>query len=62
MCFRDEGGDLRGLEAGGGDGGECLLVPEGDPELLGQRLGDHGVPGHRGEYFTKYANGKFLAQ
>ena len=53
MCFCDEGGDLRGLEAGRGDGGECLLVPEGDPELLGQSLSDHGVPGHRGEYFAK---------
>ena len=53
MCFCDEGGDLRGLEAGGGDGGECLLVPEGDPELLKESLSDHGVPGHTGEYFAK---------
>ena len=30
------------------DGCEGLLVPEGDLELLGVGLGDHGVPGDGG--------------
>ena len=34
------------------DGSEGLLVPEGDLELLGVGLGDHGVPGHRGAHHS----------
>ena len=51
MGFSDEGGYLRGLQAGRGDGGEGLLVPEGDPELLSEGLRDHSVP--EGKYFTE---------
>ena len=53
MGFSDEGGYLRGLQAGRGDGGEGLLVPEGDPELLSEGLRDHSVP--EGKSFTEYA-------
>ena len=52
LSLGDEGGYLRGHQLGGGDGGEGLLVAEGDAELLGLRLGDDGVPrdggGHHG--------------
>ena len=39
---------MSGEEAGGGDGGEGLLVPEPDLELLGHSLGEDGVPGDGG--------------
>ena len=52
LSLGDEGGYLRGDQLGGGDGGEGLHVAEGDPELLGEGLGDDGVPrdggGHHG--------------
>ena len=53
LCFGNKGSYLCGDHLGGGESSQGGDVPEGDPDLLGEGLGDEGVPGdgggHQGE-------------
>ena len=48
LCFGNKGSYLSGDHLGGCQSGQGGDVPEGDSDLLGESLGDEGVPGDGG--------------
>ena len=48
LCFGNKGSYLGGDHLGGCESCQGGDVPEGDPDLLGESLGDEGVPGDGG--------------
>ena len=52
LCFGNKGSDLCGDHLGGGESSQGGDVPEGDPDLLGESLGDETVPGDGGGHHS----------